>query len=91
MKEEGSHWREWLREHGSRLLLFARQQTRRQEDAEDILQEALVKLARKVDHGSFVGGQKAWMPFLYTQIRREAIDLGLCCGHGILQTSLLLS
>ena len=64
MKEEGSHWREWLREHGSRLLLFARQQTRRQEDAEDILQEALVKLARKVDHGSFVGGQKACL--LYT-------------------------
>lgn len=76
MKEDGSHWRAWLREHGSRLLLFARQQTRRQEDAEDILQEALVKLARKVDHGSFVGGQKAWIPFLYTQIRREAIDLG---------------
>ncbi|MEC9056753.1 MAG: sigma-70 family RNA polymerase sigma factor, partial [Verrucomicrobiota bacterium] len=43
---------------------------------EDILQEALVKLARKVDEGVFVGGQEAWMPFLYTQIRREAIDLG---------------
>lgn len=76
MKEETSRWREWLREHGARLLLFARQQSRRQEDAEDILQEALVKLARKVDEGVFVGGQKAWMPFLYTQIRREAIDLG---------------
>ena len=75
-REESSYWREWLRENGSRLLLFARQQTRRQEDAEDVLQEALVKLARKVEEGSFVGGQKAWMPFLYTQIRREAIDLG---------------
>lgn len=76
MKEKTSRWREWLREHGPKLLLFARQQTRRQEDAEDILQEALVKLARKVDEGSFVGGQGAWMPFLYTQVRREAIDLG---------------
>ena len=75
-KEESSYWREWLRENGSRLLLFARQQTRRPEDAEDVLQEALVKLARKVEERSFVGGQKAWMPFLYTQIRREAIDLG---------------
>ena len=74
--EKSSRWREWLSEHGSKLLLFARQQTRRQEDAEDILQEALVKLARKVDEGIFVGGQEAWMPFLYTQIRREAIDLG---------------
>jgi len=76
MKEKTSRWREWLREHGPKLLLFARQQTRRQADAEDILQEALVKLARKVDEGSFVGGQGAWMPFLYTQVRREAIDLG---------------
>ena len=76
MKEQTSRWGDWLREHGPRLLLFARQQTRRQEDGEDILQEALVKLARKVDEGSFVGGQEAWMPFLYTQVRREAIDLG---------------
>lgn len=40
------------------------------------MQEALVKLARKVEEGSFVGGEKAWPTFLYTQIRREAIDLG---------------
>ena len=71
-----TRWRDWLAEHGPKLLLFARQQTRRAEDAEDILQEALVKLARKVDEKSFVGGQEAWLPFLYTQIRREAIDLG---------------
>ena len=76
MKQPTSRWRDWLSEHGPKLLLFARQQTRRQEDAEDILQEALVKLAKKVDQQTFVGGQEAWMPFLYTQIRREAIDLG---------------
>lgn len=69
-------WREWLRANGPRLLLFARQQTRGNHDAEDALQEALVKLARKVDEGTFVGGQASWMPFLYTQIRREAIDKG---------------
>ncbi|MGE9268671.1 MAG: RNA polymerase sigma factor [Verrucomicrobiales bacterium] len=71
-----SPWRHWLSENGGRLLLFARKQTRSQADAEDILQEALVKLARKVEEGSFDGGQEAWLPFLYTQIRREAIDLG---------------
>lgn len=76
MNQSTSRWRDWLAEHGPKLLLFARQQTRRQEDAEDTLQEALVKLARKVDEESFVGGQEAWLPFLYTQIRREAIDLG---------------
>lgn len=71
-----SPWRAWLEEHGGKLHLFARQQTRREGDAEDVLQEALVKLARKVETGQFVGGQESWMPFLYTQIRREAIDLG---------------
>lgn len=71
-----SAWREWLAEHAPRLLLFARQQTRSHEDAEDILQDALVKLVEKLEAGEFVGGQEAWMPYLYTSIRRLAIDLG---------------
>jgi RNA polymerase sigma-70 factor, ECF subfamily len=70
-----SAWREWIEDHGPKLLLFARQQTRSQEDAKDILQDALVKLVEKVRSGEFVGGQEAWMPYLYTAIRRLAIDL----------------
>jgi len=69
-------WREWLAEHAPRLILFARQQTRSAEDAEDIVQDALVKLVEKLDSGEFVGGQEAWMPYLFTAIRRLAIDLG---------------
>lgn len=72
----GATWGEWLQEHGSKLLLFARQQTRSLADAEDILQEALVRLARKVSDGVFDGGQAAWLPYVYTSIRRCAIDLG---------------
>ncbi|MGC4017283.1 MAG: sigma-70 family RNA polymerase sigma factor [Luteolibacter sp.] len=68
-------WRSWLVEHGPRLLLFARQQTRSNEDAQDILQDALVKLVDKLNSGEFVGGQEAWLPYLYTAIRRLAIDL----------------
>jgi len=71
-----SVWREWLTEYANKLTLFARQQTRSYEDAEDILQNALVKLSKKLREGTFIGDQKAWMPFMYTQIRREAIDLG---------------
>ena len=71
-----SAWREWLAVNGPRLLLFARQQTRSQEDAEDILQDALVKLVDKLDAGEFSGGQEAWMPYLFTTLRRLAIDLG---------------
>ena len=78
-KESGGltlDWQGWLRVNGPRLLLFARQQTRNGQDAEDALQDALVKLAKKVQEETFVGGQESWMPFLYTQIRREAIDRG---------------
>jgi len=71
-----SAWGDWLRENGGRMLLFARNQTRTTEDAEDVLQDALVKLARKVGEGSFDGGQESWKPYLYTAIRRLAIDLG---------------
>ncbi len=60
---------------GSRMLLFARQQTRNAQDAEDVLQDALIKLAKKVQEGSFDGGPECWRPFLYTAIRRLAIDL----------------
>lgn len=75
-KKTSSRFRPWLDEHGSKLLLFARQQTRSLADAEDVLQDALVKLARKVEEGTFVGEENAWLSFIYTQIRRESIDLG---------------
>ncbi len=70
-----SAWREWVEEYGPKLLLFARQQTRSHEDAKDIFQDALVKLVEKVRSGEFVGGQDSWPPYLYTAIRRLAIDL----------------
>jgi RNA polymerase sigma-70 factor (ECF subfamily) len=75
MPVAASAWREWLESHGPKLLLFARQQTRSHEDAKDIFQDALVKLVEKVSSGEFVGGQEAWQPYLYTAIRRLAIDL----------------
>lgn len=68
-------WRAWLEMHGPRLLLFARQQTRTQEDAQDVFQDALVKLVEKIRTNEFIGGEESWMPYLYTAIRRLAIDL----------------
>lgn len=70
-----SDWREWLEFHGPKLLLFARQQTRSHEDAEDVLQDAIVKLVEKIRNDEFVGGPEAWQPYLYTTIRRLSIDL----------------
>ncbi len=67
-------WEAWLKEHASRIFLFARQQARSPEDAEDIVQEALVRLARKEASGEFIGGRDAWLPYVYASIRRIAID-----------------
>ena len=40
---DGDTWTQWLREFGPRLMLYARQQTRSEADAEDVLQNALLK------------------------------------------------
>lgn len=69
-------WESWLKEHASKLLLFARQQARSEQDAEDILQESLIRLAKKEAAGEFVGGQEAWLSYVYTSIRRLAVDYG---------------
>lgn len=69
-------WRAWFDEHGQKLLLFARAQTRSSADAEDVLQSAIVR----VWQGRGRRGQdRQFAPTLaevYTAIRRAAIDLG---------------
>jgi RNA polymerase sigma-70 factor, ECF subfamily len=42
-----SEWREWLEIHGPKMLLFARQQTRSHEDAEDVFQDAAGQARRE--------------------------------------------
>lgn len=73
--ETPSDWGAWLATNGPKMLLFARQQTRSQQDAEDVLQDAMVKLIEKIRNHEFIGGPEAWQPYLYTAIRRLAIDL----------------
>lgn len=74
-KPSASKWRAWLEVHGPKLLLFARQQTRSHQDAEDVFQDALVKLVEKIQSNEFIGGEESWQPYLYTTIRRLSIDL----------------
>lgn len=69
-------WAAWLEENGPRLLLYARQQTRREADAEDVLQEALVQLVHAVESGSFKGGSEGWRAYVFTAIRHLATDSG---------------
>jgi RNA polymerase sigma-70 factor (ECF subfamily) len=70
-----TEWQAWLNEQGPKLLLFARQQTRSHEDAQDVFQDAMIKLIGKIENHEFIGGPDAWPPYLYTTIRRLSIDL----------------
>lgn len=69
-------WSAWLAEYGPRLLLFARQQCRREADAEDVLQDALVQLVHAVEGGSFSGTVAQWSAYVHTAIRHLAMDRG---------------
>ncbi len=69
-------WAAWLNEFGPRLFLYARQQSRCEADAEDIMQEALVQLVRAVEGGSFCGERSRWPSYVYAAIRHLAVDRG---------------
>ncbi|MCW1883388.1 sigma-70 family RNA polymerase sigma factor [Luteolibacter flavescens] len=62
-------WNDWLAENAARFLLFARQQTRCEHDAEDVLQESLVESWQRA-------GGRPDAPLVFATIRRRAIDLG---------------
>jgi RNA polymerase sigma-70 factor (ECF subfamily) len=63
-------WQDWIKAHGPRLLLCARQWTRSLADAEDVLQDAFVRYWRH--QRQLPGDPRA---LLVTSIRRAAIDL----------------
>ena len=62
-------WDGWLEANASRLLVYARQQTRCAADAEDVLQEALVEAWERS------GGHAPPIALVVATIRRRAIDL----------------
>lgn len=62
-------WRSWLETSGRRFLLFARDQTRSEADAHDVLQDALVESWRR--HGEAPPPDA----LVFATIRRRAIDL----------------
>lgn len=71
MENLSRRWEKWLQEYGTRLMLFARQQTRCEADAEDVLQMALLK-TWKTHNGK---PDDKVVSLAYTNIKRCAIDL----------------
>jgi RNA polymerase sigma-70 factor, ECF subfamily len=63
-------WRSWLSANGRRFLLFARDQTRCEADAHDILQESLVEAWKR--RGTDEPPPDA---LVFATIRRRSIDL----------------
>ncbi len=63
-------WRAWFAEHGARLRLIARQWTRSEADADDVLQEAFIRFWKHQRH--LPGDPNA---LVVTSIRRAALDL----------------
>ena len=65
-------WKDWFRENGARLLLFARSQTRGSADAEDVLQDAILRLWKSYSRGE--DSEPPPLPLAYTAIRHAAVD-----------------
>jgi RNA polymerase sigma-70 factor (ECF subfamily) len=63
-------WRSWLSANGRRFLLFARDQTRCEADACDVLQDSLVESWKR--HGA---DEPPPDGLVFATIRRRAIDL----------------
>ena len=64
-------WAGWLESHAERFLLYARERTMCEADAEDVLQDALVEAWERTPTGRMPDGA-----LVYATIRRRAIDQG---------------
>jgi RNA polymerase sigma-70 factor (ECF subfamily) len=63
-------WCQWLEDHSSKLLFFARQQSRRESDAQDLVQEAVIEAWQRQGNG-----KPPPLAQVYATLRRRAIDL----------------
>lgn len=71
MHRYSEEWREWLDRFGSRLMLFARQQTRCEADAQDVLQAALIRTWKTHRRAP----DRQVLSLAFTNIKRCAVDL----------------
>lgn len=70
---QAREWKEWLATHGSRLLLFARGWAGGRDDAEDLVQDAVLRLW---NYQRERGGGPPDLPLAYTTIRFCGLNQG---------------
>lgn len=63
-------WQQWVDQHAELFFLYARQQTRSEADAKDVLQDALTETWTKA------AGAVPEKAMVFATIRRRAVDLG---------------
>jgi RNA polymerase sigma-70 factor (ECF subfamily) len=66
MESPATAWKQWLAENGPRLLLFARGWSQSREDAEDLVQEAILRMWH---HQADKGGSPPDLPLVFSTIR----------------------
>ena len=66
-----SRWENWLQAHGEVFFLYARQQTRSEPDAKDVMQDSLAEAWHRTE------GAIPDRALVFATIRRRAIDLSL--------------
>ena len=74
---ETQSWRTWIAGRGSVFLLYARQQTQTEEDARDLLQDALFESWRRTASGVPDNA------LVFATIRRRAVDHARSAGSRI--------
>lgn len=66
MDSPATAWKQWLAENGPRLLLFARGWSQNREDAEDLVQEAILRMWH---HQADQGQAPPDLPLVFSTIR----------------------
>lgn len=66
MESPANAWKQWLAENGPRLLLFARGWSKSRQDAEDLVQDAIVRMWKYQEQH---GGVPPDLPLVFSTIR----------------------
>lgn len=72
MTSPASEWKQWLTENGPRLLLFARGWSNSRHDAEDLVQDAILRMW---NHQADKGGAPPDLPLVFSTIRFCGLNL----------------